>query len=594
MRDLRTESPVKSWVLAPREVLVQLMQLVLSSTLYTSLARVPLYLVTQVLRGLRAIILSIAASVKSNPHSWTVVAVSSGIIVWFFRVFYTAGLTMTFHDGTAKLTMARRVFDNAQGYFSLAQFGGVWLPLMSALELTTVWINPFYQTGFSGSLVAMVSFVLLTVLVFDYVRTATGKLVGGYTAAAIALFGSMNLVYFGTSTMAETLLMALMALCALSLLRIELTIMRGEEPLKWLVISNIAFMLICMTRYEGFFLSGFATAVLAVTLWIHRIRGMRLIAYTGTFAIVPVCTIICWLVYELSIFGNAFFFATSQYSANKIDVIGWGFDDAVGSIQGTVHNYLYAVRWNYSDLLLALTLASCAVYAVRLVLKREKKVSPVFLAGIPLFYMASLYRGQIAIDPDPVSPYNVRYGLPVGVFIAIAIGYLMSMVVSTPVRKSVWPNYTFIAVMAITLAYPVGSAMADPLASATILQEDAAHDPASTKEIAQCLRNSYQGGRVLLESWHSAALQFESHLDLGEFITEASPELFQVALHNPSDNVDWVYVGSNPTEQVGKAMEIVPDFNTTYSIVFQEGTETLYLKNDRIYGPASEVCNATN
>jgi hypothetical protein len=439
----------------------------------------------------------------------------------------------------------------------------------------------------------MVSFVALTVLVFDYVKQATGKLVGGYVAAAVTLFGSMNLIYFGTSTMAETLLMALMALCALSLLRIELTIMRGEEPLKWLVISNIAFMLICMTRYEGFFLAGFATAVLAVTLWIHKIRGRKLIAYTGTFAIVPVCTIICWLVYELSIFGNAFFFATSQYSANKIDVIGWGFDDAVGSIHGTVYNYMYAVRWNYPDLLLALTFTSCAVYTVRMVLKREEKVSPAFLAGIPLFYLASLFRGQIAIDPDPVSPYNVRYGLPVGVLIAIAVGYLASMVVSMPHQKSVRLHYAVLVVTALTLVYPVASMMNSPLTSATILAEDAAHDPAATNEIAECLHNTYQGGRILLESWHSAALQFESKLDLGEFITEASPELFQAALHDPADYVDWVYVGSNPTEVVSGAMARIPDFNATYSVVFKSDTDTLYLKNDRIYGPAMEVCNAT-
>lgn len=501
----------------------------------------------------------------------------------FFAVFYAAGKTMVYHDGTAKLVIARRVFDNAQDQFSLAQFGGVWLPLMSALELTTIWIDPMYEKGLSGSLISMVSFVALSVILFEFVKTLTGKVLGGLIASLVIMVGSLNLIYFGTSTMAEVLLMAVIAFCGLSLLKMEIELSKNPNHLRWLVFSFVSFALCCVTRYEGWFLTFFAIPVVVLILWTKNVRGHRLIAYTGTFATMPFFTMGCWLLYEYAIFGNPMYFAKSKYSAHEIDIQTFAIAGAMGSVSETVKMYISAVRHNFADFLMVIALCGMAVYLCRLVIRKERLVAPLFFGGIPVFYLLSLYRGQIAMQIDGASTYNLRYGLSFGLIIAIATGYLVATLVSS--------RYMIISRMGV-LSVIVGTCILfasvlpswQDSAEAGVFSDDGAQRPTGTQELADCLSDSYRGGSILLESWHAAAIQHLSGLPLQAFVTEASPDLWEAALKDPTTWVDWIYMGGHEGEETSARMAKNDEFGRAYKLVFSSDAGDLYLKTELAQG----------
>ncbi len=512
--------------------------------------------------------------IRSYPYHWAMAAVATAIIVVFFQIYFRADVTTAFLDGTARLNLARRVLDNAQGTPSVAQLGGVWLPLMPALESTMAWSDTLYRNGLAGSLISMVSFVALVVLTFDIVRSLTGQVIAG-VAAALVLLTNLNILLFGTSTMAEMLLMAVLTACGLCVLRIETSAASGAADLRWIALGSLAFALACLTRYEGYFVTAGAVPLMALLLWRRGIRGHQLVATIGTLFSIPLLTIAGWLVYEWVIYGDPLYFMRSEYSAREIDVIGSGNNQLAGNPLHSAHEYLQAVRWSYADFVLALALFGVAMFAIRFWRTTATPLAPVFFLLIPAFYLASLVFGQIGLDTGTEYPYNVRYGIPIGVTLAVFAGYGVGQLTSLPWRKA----GIALAVATIAGMLTVGlPSWQNPIENTAILQDNGTGLPDGSMEMAAWLEAEYSGGRILLEGfgWDKAYVQANSGIPLREFLTEAAPEMWQEALDDPVEHVDWIYIGSDPDDAVGRALATAPELTDHYLKVFENPAGAIY------------------
>lgn len=508
-----------------------------------------------------------------------VAMVAAGIITAFFFIYFDAGRTVAYGDGITKLTMARRTFDNVEGRFSLAQLGGVWLPLPQLLMLLTVWIEPMYRNGLSGSIPSMAAFIVTAIAVFEAVRTLTGSRVGALAASCVVLF-NINLIYFGTAPMSESLLVATISMAALSLVKLEKT----PRSVFWLLTASIALAVSALVRYEAWFLNAImAPPVVVAAFWARQVRGWELVARTTTLFALPAFIMFSWLfVWEYPIFGDPIYFSTGPYSARAIDVFSGDNMEAVGNLRVAVDQYFSAVTWNINAAILALAATGVALFTLRVAMRSERAVSPAYLLGIPLFYITSLYLGQnaIVIRPGTLDSVNIRYGLTIIPLVAVAVGYLVGVSVSVLPRYWTLPRRVvatgIIALVMLASLFP----WSEPVAKTAVLKDYGAQFNANLTELAYWLREHYDGGRILIESFGGGNPQFASQIPLGEFVSEFSPKLWQEALVAPTSHVDWVYVRAKG-DTVGRRMAELSDFSSNYVVAFANGEGTIYVKADR-------------
>jgi hypothetical protein len=85
-----------------------------------------------------------------------------------FVYYYQNGLGLAYNDARSHLDIARRVVEGLKP--GAAQLGSVWLPLPHIAMLPTVWNDFFWHSGLAGALPSMLSFVVIGLLIFHYLR----------------------------------------------------------------------------------------------------------------------------------------------------------------------------------------------------------------------------------------------------------------------------------------------------------------------------------------------------------------------------------------------------------------------------------------
>ena len=96
-----------------------------------------------------------------------VIAVACTISVAAYLHFYSGGKTILYGD--AKCAPADRTPGALCRYPRGGQLGGVWLPLPHILMLPLIWNNWAYYSGFAGSAVMMVAYVVCTVFIYKFI-----------------------------------------------------------------------------------------------------------------------------------------------------------------------------------------------------------------------------------------------------------------------------------------------------------------------------------------------------------------------------------------------------------------------------------------
>jgi hypothetical protein len=515
-----------------------------------------------------------AAIARALREPWVLVLLGClAIIIAVYVVYASNGITLAYADGRAKLNMARRVWDDLNPGFG--QIGGVWLPLPTLLFAITAWSDPLYYSGLSGSIWSMLAFAGTGALLFLLARRMTGHWAGGL-AAALLLVANPSAVYLATTPMAEPLLICGVAASAFFLARAEEQ-PRDQNRVFWL---GVAAFLFSLARYEGWFFLGLTTLALVVIFWKARLPVAEIQARLIAFLTVAGLGVVFWLLWETIIFHDPLFFAHSRYSAHAIDVVAYGIDQNVHHLGTAIATYWQALQANVPGWELALAGAGLALYLVReFRTPRNARIAPLILLGVPLYFIIVLYTGEGAIDMRSTPYYNVRYGTIAVPLVAAFAGYAL---------VAVLPRLLKPAGVAAALAI-AGLALPALIAHSTAVLNDrgAQSDPLRLQIIAY-LKRSYDGGRILIETFKNNDISFSARIPQRALIAEGNPQLFHAALIQPQLFAEWIYAGKNELSATGDTVATAfaanPALLDGYDVVLDNGAATLYRLKPELRG----------
>ena len=487
----------------------------------------------------------------------TVAAVAASIASYTY--FVRRHVTLAYPDAISHLLIARRVVDSPTP--GVAQLGAVWLPLPHLLASPLIWVNPWYYSGFAGSVISMASYVLTVRYAYLITKGITGRRAGGLTAAA-AFGANPNILYLQSTPMTEMLLIACIAASVYYLLRWCQT---GRYI--HLAATGTAALLASLTRYEGWVLCitvalvvGYAAwrlpshdpgdparppssrRGLARWRWWSRLQSAE--ANVIFYATVGMSGIVGWVLWNAVIFHDPLYFQTGPFAKPSLWVSHS--DKAIGHLGIAALTYLYAMADNAGAVALAFGAAGLVWYLARTRLRPET-IAPFCLLSFIPFYVYALYSGQRPLHVTQLngSLYNVRFGLLMVLPTAIFIGYLVTLI---PARAPAWarvPGYTAALVIALACAALVLHGGIATLTEAIVFRATSAER--ANAVTANWFRTHYTGGKVLMESFGNETVTFGSHVPLGVVVYEGSfrqwaPDLADPAAHG----IRWIYMRRTP------------------------------------------------
>jgi hypothetical protein len=358
-------------------------------------------------------------------------------------LYFRHGDILLYGDAVAHINIARRVFDSLTP--GLLQLGTVWLPLPHVLMIPFLYADSAWRSGVGGSIPSMVAYVLGAAGIFRLVR---GELSSGGQAdssarlwawiAALVYAANPSLLYMQSTAMTEPQYLAWFIWAVVHFGEFAHA-SHGDDPQIHADVSSaltkcaLCLAGACLTRYDGWFLTGAIWIAVAV---VFVQSGMRFKKAVVRFTLIAAAAPVLWLGYNAAVYGNALEFANGPYSAHAIEQRsatpgypphpGWhnppvAFSYFLKSAEQTLAEGTWQKAW------VVLLLAGIFV-----VLTFRRKLWPLLLLIVPLlFYTLSIAYGSVPIFlPEwwPFSYYNVRFGLeilPASAAMVAVLGYFL-------------------------------------------------------------------------------------------------------------------------------------------------------------------------
>jgi Glycosyl transferase family 2/Dolichyl-phosphate-mannose-protein mannosyltransferase len=500
--------------------------------------------------------------------------VASGIAsVIAYLYFVSRHAVLAYPDATSHLLIARRVIDASSP--GVAQLGAVWLPLPHLLTVPVVWIGSWYYSGFAGSIVSMVAYVVATRYVYKTSYGLTGNRAAGLVSGTV-FAANPNVLYLQSTPMTELLLIACIAATVYYLMR-----WCQSGSYLHLAATAAAALLGTLARYEAWVVDA---AVVAVVLWVAwqrapglgtRERWRHAEAHMIFYGVLAFSGIAGWLLWNAVIFRSPLYFQTGTFAKPSLWVSHT--DLAVGHLGVAALTYLYAMADNLGWLAIGLGSVGCACYLIRGKLRAES-MAPITLLIIIPFYAYALYSGQRPLHVAQIngSLYNVRFGILTVLPAAIFIGYLVPIM-----RRMSWPRWPTVGQAALWSA-AVASVAIVFLTGIPTLQEPQAYQASASQQAndraALWLRGHYRGGAMLMESFGNETVTFESRIPLRSIIYEGSYRQWQPALRDPfGHGIRWIYMRrtAGDTDDVWNALHSRPELSR-YTLVYRDADRLIY------------------
>jgi glycosyltransferase involved in cell wall biosynthesis len=496
-------------------------------------------------------------------------------------VYYSRqGQTLAYPDALSHVLIARRVV--ASPTAGVAQLGGVWLPLPGVLELPLVWVSGWYQSGFAGSVVSMLAFVVTArYLYLLATRMSGGMRLAGYAAAGVFMLNA-NALYLQSTAMTETLMLACAAAAVDYLDRWCRSGRYGD-----LAACSAAALLGTLTRYEGWIT---CIAILCVVAFVglrHRRNWRMLEAHVIFFGLIALSGIAAWVGWNAVIFHDPMYWQDGAFAKPSL----WVAKDepAIGHLGAALKTYLVAMRdvIGIPALLVADAGLFCHLVRTRL---RSTDVAPYALLALLPFYVYSLYSGQRPLHVPEVgglSLYNVRFGTAMILPTAVFAGYVVSLSMAA-LRKSHLRTYPSRWRRGLGLALGIGvvvSTLGAP--GVATLAEAQAFRGSPTEQAntvaAAWLRAHYDGGRVLMESFGNESVTFESRIPTQNIVYEGSFKMWGPALRDPAGaGIRWIYLRTTPGQQddADQVLGENSELGSTYQVVYKDADRVVYRRKD--------------
>ena len=465
--------------------------------------------------------------ISSKTQTIILAVVLSIISISAFIYYYQNGLMIAYSDSQSHLNIARRIIDSLTP--GLAQIGSVWLPLPHILMLPTIWSNFMWHSGLSGSIISMISYVVVGILIFKFLEKLNVNIIGRIIGVAIFALNP-NILYLQSTAMTELLLLA--------------TMMAGsyyfflwfkENDNLMLIKSAFWIMLSTLVRYDGWFLFAVATGLLVLYIW--RNRGYR--AAEGSF--IFFCSlggagIIMWLLWNWSIFGDPLYFIFGPFSAHTQQL-----NFAKNGLLITEHNiilstkiYTIAVMFCVGLPLLMLTIFGMGVFYLNKNISNKLKFA-LLIFIIPFFFnIIALYFGHsVLFMPNILGSgwFNIRYGVMSIFMIAIFVPILLNF-------KNKYLKITFFIIIFMAILMPFSY---EPVTLQDAKEGMARKDlRVAGHQLAKLVNNDNK--KILISASANDPIVFLSGLPMKEFIYEGSGKYWKESIKNPSKYATWIFI----------------------------------------------------
>lgn len=481
------------------------------------------------------------ASVAKDNGIFIVVFALCVISIICFIFYYNNGLGLAYNDARSHLDIGRRVVEGLNP--GIAQLGSVWLPLTHILMIPTVWNDFMWHTGLSGAIPSMIAFIGTGVLIYCFLFEMGVGFVGRMVAVTV-FAANLNILYLQSTAMTELVLLVTMTAGAYYFLLWHKTgkVINLIETAFWIMLSTLV-------RYDGWFLFLFAAVLIFFHVW--RFKGYK----TAEGMAVLFCTlagfgIFLWIIWNLLIFKDAFYFIFGPYSAyqqqSQMEAAG---------VLATKHNlylsmviYVYALAYNLGAFTLILGFMGAVVLWMNKEIPYRMRYASVILMAPFIFNVLALYFGHSALFIQGISGntwFNVRYGIMMAPSFAIFIGYLIHKLVSA--------RYVIIFLMAFVTLFS--------LVNGDSVAVDDARFGSSQKnvgEVSGWLRENAKNrpGFVLISVASHDSIIFSSGLPMRKFIHEGAGAYYESAMSNPDKWARWIVMRSNSDDDsTWKAMK---------------------------------------
>jgi hypothetical protein len=472
----------------------------------------------------------------------------------------THSLTL-YGDARAHLNVARHVTDGLR--VGLAQLGSVWLPLPHLLLVPLVAWAPLWHSAAAGAIVSGLAFVYSSVRVYTLVAELTDSRIGAWIGFAV-FAANLNMLYVQTTALTEPVLIAFVIGAVYHLARWMRLL-----SLRELVWAGLLTFCATLSRYEGWAL--LVAGVGAVLLWsvLSDFRKHAPEANVVVYVVVGFYGIALWFLYNLTIFHNPLYFLNSAYSAQVINgaQAKFGLLGTKGSLRLSTLTY----GWDMVDVVSRVVLGAAALCAVIvLVLRHRERRRTGFvltlLAAPVVFEVLTLFAGQITIRVPQLYPHgtwNVRYGLMVLPFCAVAIG------VAAGRWRLLAGALSLVVVMSTVVA-----AFGTPITLADGRSGTSSAAAGKPELAARYLQDHYRGGEVLADDSAASPFMFAADLDLKQFVSPGEHPFWDRALVAPARHVEWVV--AFPRDAVTEDLQAHPDRFDRFKLVETDGDIHLY------------------
>lgn len=510
-----------------------------------------------------------------NTNIVALFAVLAGFIAFYYS--FTSGTILAYGDAEAHLNLAKKVISSLTPGFS--QIGGVWLPLTHILMLPLIWNDVLWRTGVAGSIPSLIGFVFSAIILYKLSYLITKNYLASFIAPLV-LITNPNALYLATTPMSETLLFTFVT----SSFYFFLKWVYKEEvfSLVW-----AAFFAMCasLTRYDGWFLVCLQILIVWIVTYIRNRNFKKAEGYTILYGVLAFLGIGLWLLWNLLIFGNALYFANSEYGskAQQMWFYAKGLLPTYKNLPLSLLYYITDSRLNLGNIISTLTVGGLVIYIINLFRSKFtiSKLAPLLLFFSLGFYTVSLYTGQASIilptyaqDWYPWTLSNVRYGVQMLLPAAIFVAYLASKVrfsSSLIIGLILLQSFIFLRTGDI-IAYQDG---VGGLSSQIVSKgEDAL--PAE-KWIAE----NYDGGLVLMDDYRRPISLVNSKIPMQNFIGVGNKPYWQESLDNPTKHAQWIIIQKADTDVVWTQMKNKQILDDHFVNVFRSGNIWIYKQREQ-------------
>jgi len=515
----------------------------------------------------------------------TILCIFAFLLSTFAFLFYFRHFTLAYYDAKSHLQIAKQVTNGLTPGF--AQLGGVWLPLFHLLMLPTVWIDFFYYSGLSGSIVSMIAYVLASFVLFKTCQFVFQENKAAFLAALVFMLNP-NVLYFSCIPMMESLYL----LTFLAALYFFIKFISTEKP-QHLVLSALCTFFATLTRYEGWSLIPVMAAAIMLIGWKRKWDYCKLEGMLISYLTLAGFGVALWLLWNAVIFKNPFYFAFGEYLAHASQELL----SKEGLLPTKGNPLLALIHYNVASgavcgivVYLLFVLGLClyvlkhlrkgAIVAPHKNAKKELNCAKTEFSHSPgaylfllpfFFHTLALSLGQIAILIPGLSGvsikemFNVRFALLLAPAVAFFVGYLAKG------RRFAFWGVSFIVLFQVVLMFARGDIV-------TLKDGVSGWSSGKPGEVEKWLSENYDGGLILTDAHANICRFIDTKIPMNRFIHQGTFGYWQESLENPAKHAKWIWMTQD--DRVWKAIWKKDEFRKNFRQVFKDEKTLVYQKKE--------------